>query len=114
MSYECSDFTDDVFNAFVEYGLISENDADDADDDPSRQASLVLRTLDDLIEEHGNLIVALKELLKWADKMGGWDAKCWKYAQNLVTRIEKKQPLSMGCCEGAKSSIRRSRYFRCR
>jgi len=86
MSYTCTDFTDDVVNAFVDHGLI--NDDDVPDDDPSAQADLVFEALNKLIKQRDDLLSTLKELVAWAQHMGGWDAPCWQRAAAIVEYIE--------------------------
>lgn len=39
------------------------------------------------------LLDALKGLVEWGQQTGGWDAPCWRQAEELITVIEAAPPL---------------------
>ena len=42
------------------------------------------------LELMAELVSMLDELLMWENEMGGWDARCWRDAQELLDRGRTK------------------------
>ena len=43
----------------------------------------------ELISRSPELLECLQDLLDWAEYMGGWNAPCWVWAQDLVDQIKE-------------------------
>jgi len=66
MSYSCTDFTDDVLDAFINHKLLHKHKL--PPHDVSVQADRVLDTLDKLVRQRDQMLAALQTGLIWVEK----------------------------------------------
>jgi hypothetical protein len=66
MGYSCTDFTDDMLDAFINHKLLHKHKL--PHNDVSVQADRVLDALDKLVRQRDQMLAALQTGLSWAEK----------------------------------------------
>jgi hypothetical protein len=66
MGYSCTDFTDDMLDAFINHKLLHKHKL--PHNDVSVQADRVLDALDKLVRQRDQMLAALQTGLIWAEK----------------------------------------------